>query len=44
MLDNPTTLPPQPPTTNEHGSLPTGNVVVQKKSDPSSRMPSSSSS
>ena len=39
-LDRPTVVPPQPPTTNEQCESPTGNVVVQKKSLPSIRLPS----
>ena len=41
---NAVTIPPQPPTTSEQNESPTGNVVVQKKSRPSTRLPSSATS
>src|SRR6185503_12913005 len=41
MLDRPTPLPPQPPTAKEENDLPTGKVVVQKKSLPATRRASS---
>src|SRR6266853_4161845 len=43
-LDNPTTPPPQPPTIMLHGFVPTGKVSPQKKSLPSTRIASSSTS
>src|SRR5260221_12551509 len=43
-LDNPTTPPPQPPTIMLHGFVPTGKVRAQKKSLPSTRIASSSTS
>ncbi len=39
-LEKPTTVPPQPPTTNVQWLRPTGTVTAQKKSVPSRRMAS----
>src|SRR5438093_4789140 len=43
-LDSPTTPPPHPPTIRLQGFVPTGNVSPQKKSLPSTRIASSSTS
>src|SRR5512141_131500 len=40
ILLRPTVVPPHPPTIRVQGSLPTGNVIPQKKSFPSTRFAS----
>jgi hypothetical protein len=44
MLEMPVTIPPHPPTTSEQNESPTGNVVVAKKSRPSTRLASRTTS
>ena len=44
MLERPTTAPAQPQTTKEQYLSSTGKVVVQKKSMPLTRLPSSATS